>query len=147
MKNSLLFYSLICIGFLIVNPALSQTTHTITLNVNTAEISKSNLSSTCNFGQAANISNEDFNLNVSIEDSIVWNIIATDRDPRDVNLINVKFEKGRNLLQSSQVNDKKGKVRAKITKGAKGQFEKYSIRFRVKGRGVFVIDPKLTIKN
>lgn len=147
MKHLSTTFTIVLFFFSQMQIALAQTTHTITLHVDTEEITKSNLSSTCNFGQATNISNEDFNLDVSIGDSIVWNIIATDSDPRDVNLVNVKFERGRNLLQSSQVNDKKGKVKAKITQGAKGQFEKYSIRFRVKGKGAFVIDPKLTIKN
>lgn len=124
----------------------SQTTHTITLHVNTAEISDSNLSKTCNFGQPADVSNEDFNIDVQVGDEIIWEIKAIDSDQEMVSIENIKYEKGRNLFNKSKINRKDGFVKGRILVGAKGQFQKYSIKFKVKGRGTFVIDPKITIK-
>lgn len=147
MKHLSTTLTIIFISLFQMQMASAQTTHTITLHVNTSDITKSNLSSTCNFGQSADISNEDFNLDVNIGDDVVWDIVATDDMPREVNIINIKYEKGRNLFRKDKITKKGGVVKGLVVAGAKGQSEKYSIRFKVKGKGTFVIDPKITIKN
>jgi hypothetical protein len=146
MKNLLTIFALIVLSIICTNTLWSQTTHTITLNVNTAEISDSNLSSTCNFGQAAGISNEDFNIDVRMGDEVRWEIRATDSDPSEVALINIKYVRGRNLFKKDKINDSGGIIKANVVAGVAGQSEKYAIKFKVKGKGTFVIDPKITLK-
>lgn len=144
-----LFTTLFVIVFTLFSSfgAFSQTTHTITLHVNTADITKSTIASTCNFGQDPSISNEDFNINVRIGDDVKWEIQATDSDPLELSIVNIKYEKGRNLFRKDKINNSGGLVMGTVVAGAEGQSEKYSVRFKVKGKGTFVIDPKLTIKN
>ncbi len=130
-----------------VKEGFSQTTHTIILNVNTAEIKKSNVEETCDFGQPDNVSNEDFSIEVRLGDEVKWEINAVDENPRELELINMKYERGRNLFRKEKINRQGDVIRGTVVAGAVGQSEKYSIKFKVKGKGSFVIDPKIVIKN
>jgi hypothetical protein len=132
-------------------------THTITLNVNTAQVAAQNLSATSNFGQAAGIANEDFTLEVNVGDIIVWNgspTAAVQTDAVKITSIDLDIESGINFFGSEKLtpnNQSQGVVLGIITSGNPGEVQKYSITFEVMNEGVsrgsFTIDPKIQVKN
>ncbi len=127
----------------------------VILYVDTERVDKSNLSETCNFGQPAGISNEDYTLDVSVGDIIVWKGISSSNPDRDkVWVTSIDYVRGArffNRKRLKEARENRGLVRGTVVKGNPGDIEKYNLFFIVFNReerkkGVFRIDPKLRIK-
>jgi hypothetical protein len=156
MRNihlSLMMTALLIISF--TTFSFSQETHTITLFVNTAEVTSKNTAEQCNFGQAEGISNEDFTIQVNKGDIIVWKAVSINAPETDiVNVTAINHEGGVNIFdknvlrgngQSPEV------VIGSVVQGAPGDEEKYKVSFKVfnngkKRNGTFHIDPKIQIR-
>lgn len=146
MKKILRFILALFVVIISTGVATSQTLHKITLNVNTAEITDANMATTCNFGQPAGISNEDFTIAVEVGDRIVWDIKATDDNPLFTEFVFIKRTGGAKLLNKNKLSPIGNVVSAQVTKGKKNEEEKYEVKFKVRGKGTFTIDPKIVIK-
>lgn len=138
----------------ISSSSFGQEVHTITLFVNTAEVSSQNTSLTCNFGQEDGVSNEDFTLTVKKGDIIVWkgvSINAPETDIVDIKAIN--HEGGVNIFNKNVLRGNGQSptvVTGTIVQGAPGDEEKYKISFKVfnngsKRKGTYHIDPKIQL--
>jgi hypothetical protein len=147
-NSSLLFlFSLIFITQIVS----AQDKHTITLYVDTQNITLENLETTCNFGQEPGTSNENYTVYVNKGDTVTWNGISTTSDQDKVEIIKIEYKSGTNLFGRETLKDQNGVVTATITTGESDQYEKYDIYFRVQRNGRwlrqdFPIDPKLRIK-
>ncbi|NNE29212.1 MAG: hypothetical protein HKN16_06225 [Saprospiraceae bacterium] len=140
---------------LLFTTALSgQAIHTITLNVNTGEIVAGNLSTTCDFGQDAGVTNEDFEIEVNRGDFVIWQGISSSAfGTDDVEISIVEHTSGPNLFGMSNFKDSNqspGVVMGRINAGGPGDIQKYTIKFKVfnngeRRGGTFVIDPKIKV--
>lgn len=131
--------------------AIAQTTHVITLRVNTDRITASNVNQESNFGQSSRVSNKDFTVFAYKGDYIEWQAVDSSNSGRSVTVEEIKYESGKNLFD--QPNFKKigsnKKIKKKISKGKKNQKEKYVIIFSFEKGGkkyTYQIDPKIIIK-
>ncbi len=134
---------------------LPPTTHVITLQVDTGNISNSNVDEVSNFGQSPSISNHDFLTEVSLGDIVMWNGVSSSAPDQDkVIITSINHEGGarifgRNTLKDSKQNP--GVVVGIVSEGKEGDEEKYKVSFKVLNRGnqrngTFHIDPKLQVK-
>jgi hypothetical protein len=129
----------------------SQTSHTVVLRVNTANIEKPNLEPFCSFdGQQPNVSDVDFTILVSSGDTIRWKGVSTSSNADVVNIESINYRGGQNVLGQNVINGVNGQVMAIVRDAEVGQEEKYAISFTVfnngeKRNGTYVIDPKLKI--
>lgn len=133
---------------------ISQRTHTITLFVNTAEVTSQNTGVQCSFGQTQGISNEDYTIRVKKGDIVVWKGVSTNAPDTDIiNITAINHEGGVNVFNQNVL---KGNgqtpevVTGTVVQGAPGDEEKYKISFKVLNNGVqrngtFHIDPKIQI--
>lgn len=132
--------------------AQENATIKITLNVNTADITRSTVNESADFGQAKDrISNEDFTVNVKIGNMVIWNGISTSSEDDIVEIVSINHEGGARLFDRNVLNGEDGIVAAVVSKGKVGDNEKYTIKFRVYRNGqrlpgIFQIDPKLVVK-
>ena len=126
----------------------------ITLYVNTAQIDSRNVNASCNFGQEAGISNEEFTTDVNLGDSVTWQGVSANAPSTDVvNIVSINHEGGKNVfdenvLKSSGTPEKVTAIAKQRTAG--GEKFKYKISFTVtnngsKRNGMFHIDPKLDV--
>lgn len=125
----------------------------VTLRVDTKEINKDNLSTTCDFGQEEGISNEEFTITVNVGDVITWEgVSSTSPDTDVVDITKIKYVKGKNIFGKDLDTTDKGKnqkVSGKVLSStAVGGDYKYDISFSVttngvKRNGTFHIDPKI----
>ena len=126
----------------------------ITLYVNTAQIDSRNVNASCNFGQEAGISNEEFTTDVNLGDSVTWQGVSANAPSTDVvNIVSINHEGGKNVfdenvLKSSGTPEKVTAIAKQRTAG--GEKFKYKILFTVtnngsKRNGMFHIDPKLDV--
>jgi len=143
------------LAILLCSAAVAQEVHTITLSVNTAEIESTNTSTTCSFGQARDITNENFTLNVKVGDIIIWKGVSSNAPDTDVvNITAINHEGGANVFNKNILrgnNQVPEVVTGVVVQGAPGSVEKYNISFKVlnngsKRRGTFHIDPKIQIR-
>lgn len=134
--------------------SIAQTTHTITLNVNTAEITNQNSGEQCNFGQAEGITNEDFTIEAQVGDIVVWKGLSTNAPETDVvHITAINHEGGVNIFDKNVLRGNGQDpevVIGMIVQGAPGDVEKYKVSFKVynngeKRNGTFHIDPKIRI--
>ena len=127
----------------------------ITLNVNTGEIQNPNVNDYCDFGQPADISNEDYTIEASVGDTIIWRGVSS-TDPNDqvmIESINHQGDQGgRDIFGQNRLpGDENGEVRGTIQVSTEGQEPyKYMLSFRVLNNGepragVFNIDPKIKV--
>jgi hypothetical protein len=150
IKQVLLFTSA-CM-FFGLHTFIAQTTHVIELKVNTAKIRKSTVNKFSNFGQSSSISNENYTLDVALGDNIKWKGISTSSSLDEVIIHSINYEGGTKFFDKSRLKSRGGSnVVARISKGKKGQYEKYTVKFRVirngvKVPGIFKIDPKIRIR-
>ena len=141
-----------------VSPLLGQTTAKnviVTLYVNTAQITNNNNKPThCNFGQPANISNEDFTTTLNVGDSITWVGVSSNAPDKDiVNITSINYRGGTNVFQKNVLpgNGKSPEqVLGKVVVPSAESNCKYSVSFTVFNNGVrrngtFMIDPKLEV--
>jgi hypothetical protein len=134
--------------------SLGQETHTITLYVNTADVSSQNTSEQCNFGQAEGITNEEFTIQAKKGDIIVWKGVSTNAPETDiVSITAINHEGGVNIFDKNVLrgnNQSPEVVIGTVVQGAPGDEEKYKISFKVfnngeQRNGTFHIDPKIQI--
>jgi len=148
--------------------------HVITLYVNTTDIKKTDsiekdgivvrpgLRKYANFGQASDISNEDYTINVKKGDVVIWRGVSiTDSLLDVVNINSINHQGGtslfgKNVLKGNE--DVPEVVVGIVTKGPEMDndtlldSEKYLLKFTVfnngiKRNGTFNIDPKLQVIN
>jgi hypothetical protein len=133
---------------------LAQTEHVITLYVNTSDIQNPNLNDYCDFGQDEGISNEDYTIEVSVGDTIVWvgQSNSNDNDQVLIESINHQGDQGgRDIFGQNVLRGENGEVRGTIQFSTEGQADyKYMLSFRVLNNGeprggVFNIDPKIRV--
>jgi hypothetical protein len=156
MKKSLFYTFVFFVGACMYVQA--QTTHTITLFVDTqAILEDKNTDAHCNFGQAVGISNEDYTIEAAVGDIIVWEGVSTSSPETDiVNIRGVNHEGGVNIFGTNKLNGDKGspeRVTGTVVQGAPGDEDKYKISFKVvsivDGRQrnkTYHIDPKIRIR-
>ena len=140
---ALLFCSLSYVSF-------AQTEHLVTLNVNTGEIVKPDIAPYCNFGQASDITNEDFTIYVKDGDTIRWVGVSTSSEDDRVEIHSINYQGGKNVLGENVLNGVDGVVTGTVTNAQAGDEEKYVVYFKVfnngtQRNGMFQIDPKVKI--
>lgn len=140
----------VIIGFSL--SSIAQTTHTITLNVDTGKITRSTVNSYSNFGQSSSISNEDFTVEVNLGDIVKW-VGVSSSNPNDVVKIeSIKHRRGKKVFDAGELTGgNSGVVSGRVKNGSAGDYEKYDIKFRIYYNGTnkskqFKIDPKIVIK-
>lgn len=140
----------------------AQQTHVITLKVNTAQVTKDNIATTCSFEyqspngsliQSTGGSLEEFTIKVKVGDIVIWKGIPTSAaaDRVDINAIN--HEGGKNVFDKNKLSGNGQQpevVIGTVVTGAPGDVDKYKISFKVfnggtKRNGTFHIDPKIQI--
>lgn len=149
VSSLILVISALILG-LFIN-SLEQEPVVITLHVDTGAIDNKNLATTCNFGQDASISNEDYTVVVNVGDIIVWEGVSSTSESDVVNITKIKYVRGKNIFAKDldpDGADPRQKVRAKVLSRTDGGEYKYDISFTVihngvKRNGTFHIDPKI----
>lgn len=139
-------YYLFLLALIFSTFLFGQTTHVITLYVNTSEIDRQDVNSACNFGQGEGVSNEDFTVYVGPEDTVLWEGVST-VDNTEVNIRRIKFESGTKILYKNDIpgnGEQNEKVIGKVKSNIPGESMKYSIHFKV-GNKMYKIDPKLQV--
>lgn len=129
---------------------LAQTEHIVTLNVNTGEIVKPDIDPFCNFGQASDVTNEDFTIYVKNGDTIRWVGISTSSENDSVEIHSINYQGGKNVLGENVLNGVDGVVTGTVTNAQRGDEEKYNVFFKVfnngeQRNGMFQIDPKVRV--
>lgn len=151
MKNRLstiIMALVLCLG---AQDMLAQQEITITLNVNTADITKRTADANSNFGQRSNISNKDYTTLVKIGDKVTWKGVSTSSSDDRVEIVSINHQGGARLFDKNVLKGSNGAVRAVVSKGKKGDSEKYNVKFHVyrngqRLSGTFQIDPKLVVR-
>jgi len=153
MKNPYTFKNLLLVFTIFLNTLIfAQTTHTIVLTCNTSNITKENVNKVCNFGQEANVSNEEYTIDVNVGDIVVWRGIAVNSELNSsIELKQVNYEGGKNVFGQNTIKDRGGIITGEIVQGQPGDEEKYNLKFKVSvdGRsvnGMFMIDPRIRVK-
>lgn len=151
MKNSPFRILIICLLCFTAHLSQAQVRRTITLKVNTTEITRKSVNENCSFGQPSRISNEDYTIEVKLGDTVVWNGISTSSEDDRVEIVSINHEGGARLFNRNVLRGSRGVVSAEVATGKSGDSEKYTIKFIVyrngeKIPGTFKIDPKLTVK-
>jgi|GEM_PF-756969 hypothetical protein len=129
----------------------------VTLYVDTSKIDKDNVNASCNFGQAVEISNEEFTIEAKVGDTITWQGVSTNAPDTDVvNIKSINHEGGKNVFgQNVLIGDREtpekvvGKV-VSTTGDEKKDLFKYKISFTVLNNGsnrngTFHIDPVIKV--
>ncbi len=129
----------------------AQETHTITLYVNTAEISNQDTNAYCDFGQEEGIPNEEFTITVRNLDTVIWQGESTSSPDDEVMVNAINHEGGKNVFGKNVLKDTRdnpGVVQEQVVNGVDGDEQKYKISFKVKNKnGTFHIDPKIKVTN
>jgi hypothetical protein len=134
--------------------AAGQQVREIVLYVDTGNIQNPNVNDFCNFGQPADISNEDFTTDANVGDTIVWRGVSS-TNPDDqvlIESINHEGDKGgREIFGQNVLPGENGMVQGVVRNStAGGPPYKYKITFRVLNndeprQGVYNIDPKIRV--
>ncbi len=131
-----------------------QTERIITLRVNTAEIANPNVNDFCDFGQAPEISNEEYTIVANVGDVIIWKGVSTSasEDVVEIRAINHQGDQGgRDIFGANRLEGENGEVRGTILNTTEeGADYKYNLQFRVYNNGAqrggtFNIDPKIRV--
>jgi hypothetical protein len=125
---------------------------TITLYVNTGSLTHNrDVDQYANFGQGAGISNENYTVDVNLNDEIEWVGVSSSAPETDlVYITKIKHDKKEKILNSDDIDGEKV-VKAKVTKGNSGDEEKYKLHFKIISQSnpqdqTFKIDPVLKIR-
>lgn len=154
LKPSLMLIIAICLLFNTVGYAQTPETHTITLHVNTTDIVKPNVNDFANFGQGADVSNENFTINVRKGDIIIWKGVSSSDPTTDlVSISAINHEGGINVFGQNVLagnGEMPELVIGTVINGSPGDEEKYKISFKVfvngtQKNGTFHIDPKIKV--
>lgn len=134
--------------------AAGQQVREIVLYVDTGNIQNPNVNDFCNFGQPADISNEDFTTDANVGDTIVWRGISSTNPGDQVLIESINHEGdrgGRDIFGQNVLPGENGMVQGVVRNStAGGPPYKYKITFRVLNndeprQGVYNIDPKIRI--
>lgn len=130
-------------------------THVITLNVNTAELTKDNVNSdeiTYFTAPDTQIDVESppeaFEITVEDGSTIVWEGVSTSSDEDMVDIFMIKHVNGPRIFSSGDINGNgNGKARGVVKKQQSDEAFKYTILFKVNRRGrMYKIDPKIKVR-
>ena len=152
--KSLRALSVVILALFSTGQVLAQTEHVITLYVNTSDIQNPNLNDYCDFGQDEGISNEDYTIEVSEGDTIVWVGQSNSNDNDQVLIESIHHQGdqgGRDIFGQNVLRGENGEVRGTLQFTTAGQADyKYMLSFRVLNNGerrggVFNIDPKIRV--
>ncbi len=130
---------------------IAQTTHIVTLKVNTDLITQRLTNRHATFGQPRGISNKNFTIYAYRGDIIEWEAVDSSGKNRPVTIEEINYVSGTDLFDQKKIK-KKGnekKIKKKIKKGKRDQSEKYTIVFSFVKDGetkTIEIDPKIVIK-
>ena len=153
MKNLILkIIPIIAISLLFTEITIAQDKHTITLFVDTENVSMRNIESTCNFGQSSQISNEEFSIFVEKGDTVEWVGKSTSSEEDKVEIKLIEYSNGTNFFETQKLRGSNGIVTAVVKVAEPGTYEKYNIEFKVFRNGkwvreTFPIDPKLRVRS
>lgn len=126
----------------------------VTLYVDTARVAKPDVNPYCNFGQAPEIANEDFTIEVKVGDTVTWEGVSANAPSTDVvNIVSINHEGGKNVFGKNILKgdgQSPEKVTGKVLYKTAGSDYKYKISFTVlnngvKRNGTFHIDPKIRV--
>lgn len=129
---------------------------TVTLYVDTRAVTNQNTQQTCNFGQDAEISNEEYTIQAAVGDTITWEGRSSVNENDVVNIKSINHEGGKNVFNKNVLIGDGGspeKVVGKVV-GATGSTPrdryKYKLSFKVttdgqNRNGTFHIDPKIEV--
>lgn len=130
---------------------------TITLYVNTSSIVNPDVDAYCNFGQAANITNEDYSVLLNVGQTVEWVGVSTTSVLDAVQITMIQDDSTVNIFGANNKNPPGNagngfKPSGTVQNGTKGDHETYTILFSVLNNGVrrngqFRIDPKLAVNN
>lgn len=130
-----------------------QSTHVITLHVDTDQLNAGNESAAFSFSvsEGTNVENidnpETFTIFVNEEDTVIWE--GTSLSGATVNIESITYSKGTQIFGKQKHNGKmkngKKKVEAKVKKDKKNAEYKYDIEFMI-GKFSFNIDPVIKVK-
>lgn len=150
-KGYAMQYLILVLGIFLTTTIFAQTTHTVVLTCDTANITKDNVNEVCSFGQQPDVSNIDFTTDVNLEDIVVWRGEASNPN-NSVELHSINHQGGKNVFNQNVIRaTNNGIVTGKVVKGMPGDVEKYSLKFRVfrngnRLPGMFEIDPRIRIQ-
>ncbi len=124
----------------------------ITLHVTCAEVDNQNKDTCCNFGQSSG-TNEEYNINVAVGDSITWkgqyDGPAT-TPPTVVNITKIQKEKDSEIFGKPngviQGSGSPETVEGTVQDHTSGLDEVYTIFFNLNGGQQIKIDPKITVQ-
>jgi len=122
---------------------------TITLHVNTADITHNNISTTCNFGKAqkAGISNEEFTITADVGDIITWEGVAIQPSEGEITITRIIYAGGTKIFVNDELPGKNKVVVGTVKHSTKGKPDfKYKIFFTVNNSNPpYKIDPKIQV--
>ncbi len=135
--------------------AIVPETHLITLTVDTSAINSSNIDEMSSFGQAEEVSNEEFTITVKSGDIVVWQGVSSSSPADEVKISAINYQGGTNVFGQNTLKDTRqnpGVVVGTVEDRPDGAETKYMISFKVfnngeRRNGNFNIDPKIMIKN
>jgi len=150
--NNGLFIVIAILLFSLSSTFYGQTTHVITLHVDTNELNAGNQSAAFSFsvGEGTNVENidnpETFTIFVNEADIVIWE--GTSLSGATVNIESITYAEGTEIFGKrkhyGKVKNGKKKVEAKVKKDKKNAEYKYVIEFMI-GRFSFNIDPKIKV--
>jgi hypothetical protein len=147
-------FSFVITFLFLSNISFGQQTHTITLHVDTENLTLENVSAdsistfTADSTQIEVASPpEEFTVLVGDGSTVVWQAVSSSSPEDKVDIFMIKREKGPRILVSDEVmGNENGKASSVINKRLLNNPMKYQILFKVNGTGpVYVIDPKIKI--
>ena len=122
--------------------------HTVTLYVDTVNVTQATVDTYCNFGQGEGTSNEDYTVTVNAGDTITWVGAALNGSTNTVSIKQINYEGNSNVFQDNNLlgsGDPKTVV-GTVLSTASGLGETYKIFFNVSNKnGQFNIDPKIQV--
>lgn len=137
---------------LISNTFYGQVQHTITLNVDTANLTKDNVTSESITSFSAPDTQIDiaspaeaFTITVDYGSTITWEGVSTSSDDDTVEIFMIKWEKGPRIFGPNDL-EGNGKVQGVVNGETSNEPFKYQILFKVNGEGrMYQIDPKIKL--
>lgn len=151
------FIGAICGALLIPLALTSQsTTHTVTLFVNTADITKPDVDAFADFGQDTSLTtNAEFTVSASIGDHIIWRGESSSDPENDiVNIELIRYKRGPRVFTDDDqtgIGESRKLAQGRVSRGNPGDVSEYAVHFTVfnngqQRNGMFIIDPKIKIE-
>ena len=122
--------------------------HTVTLYVDTTNVTQVTVDTYCNFGQGAGTTNENFTVTVNAGDTITWVGVASPASTNTVSIKQINYEGNSNVFNDNNLlgSGDPETVLGTVLTTAGGEGETYKIFFSVSNKpGQFNIDPKISV--